>query len=241
MRRALAWSLTARAIAVAAAALSLAAGVEMSRQLRGDKIVYELPVAHDRMAPDRAAAFEVRIRDGLRLHARSPDARVRRAGYLTVMERREEAYAELEAARRYGTGVSGYLLEASTHEKTGEIPLARAAFERLHRISPTDRSIVQHLLKTYSDGRDDERLRDLATRAEMRWPVSFDQSIALAHSYIAEIDAELVLKLYLLAENAPNARSNAPEPRIFRADELRHSIDEAVEYLDYRAGWARRR
>lgn len=219
-------------------AASVAGAAWKIRHLRGDLITYQLKRADSNTTPAEAIYMEGEMRRGLKLHPMAPDAIIRRAGYLALLERYDASLAQLGRAREYGTGIQGFLLEAEAYQRTGHPLDAIAAYERMRRIAPLDRSIVQSLIKLYSDTRRDGELSKLVAASDTRWPGGFDQLVAQAHLLIDDSDAPLILKYFLLAANATDARRPGPQPRIFDLADVRSRILDAAELLDYRSEWA---
>jgi tetratricopeptide (TPR) repeat protein len=173
-----------------------------------------------------ARLFIEAVDRSLRITRIDPDIWVRRAGYAYVLDEREEALEALRAGRQFAQGMVAMTLEAGALRDMKRIEEATAAYERLHRLAPADRAVLQNLIKLHQDRGERRTVGRLAAEAEMRRPGTFDTLIGMGQGYIPDDDYELILKYYFLAFNLPGAEVDHPEPRIFKREVMRKIVDD---------------
>lgn len=207
-------------------AMGAIAGVTLGVQvLRADALVKRLPPPSESTSPSDARFLSDRLTEALEIDPHSPDALTRRAEFYTLQKRHDEALGDLAAARQFSSGIRPLYREALIHNAMGRDGQARRTFERIRRLAPLDRTVVQQLLRMYRFDQDWESVGQISRDADARWPGVFDTTIGNGQQFLEPLDAELVLKYYFLAFNLPGSERNHPEPRVFDHAESRAVVE----------------
>lgn len=239
-------NLIARAVILVLLGLSAYAVATSLRHFRGDLIMYPLPAPNERLPRAHALALESSMRQGLKLNPLSWQGHVQAAGYLTVQQKYEAALTELDQAMQYNKAMSAMFLQATIYAEMRRYEEAATAFEKLYRLSVVDRTVLQHLMRLYSERpattEGNRELYELSKETDMRWPGTFDAYVGLANAHIADPEMTsylpIILKYFVLASLMPQEGYNRPEPRAY---ELAHVLDRikiASRYVGYSSHWA---
>lgn len=216
--------------------------------LRGDRIVHQVTSKVYGTTLAEVRYQESVVRRGLQRHPKAWEPILRHAEYLARQgeidpRRYEEALETLEQSFKLYRGIQGLLLQAKIYYEMGRHEEAIAAFERLRRISPIDRSIAQYLIRLYRETEDYGKLKVIAEQIHLSWPTSFDalMSLGLA-SYSHDSDLLTAFKYFLLADNSPETTEARPAPQAFGAAEAERLVGEARMILRsqqlYETPWA---
>ena len=235
-----------RILLLAPLALSFIAGWHSYRYLQGDRISYTLGRAESSTTIVQARAMEARMREGLAINPMAWGPRVRYAGYMARQgeadpAKYEDALEALAEVSRYHTSTQAIALEASINSLLGHDAEAIRLFEKVHRISVLDRSVVQHLIGLYNEAKDYEKLQKIAIESDIRWWNVFDYQVALAHVALDRNDIPLTAKYFLLGSEVPRTRFAFPKPAAYELPVVEQRVKDASLFLigrNYKSPWA---
>lgn len=221
--------------------------------LRGDRLIYSVPPPDASMNYAQAYYQQGIAEQGIKLNPMSWDGYIQIAAYHAIQQERasnrdkdreaEKALGRLAEARRYYTAIQGLTLEAALYadmqDQKKAVAEAIPRFEMLERISVMDRSVIQRLIKLYTMQKNHEKLRRVATEADMQWWYAFDTQVALGNAALDTGDIPLTFKYYLLAWSGPQSSYYLPKPRAFKLSDIKKRIPQASGILKYDSDWAR--
>jgi hypothetical protein len=242
--------------------LSALALVQTNRYLAGDLSIHSLQPPNQNIPLSHAVALENSIREGLAANPLSWQGHVQRAGYLAIQQKYDAALEAINESMKYNQSMPAMFLEATIYYEIAsryrrDAPQAQpqivewsekasTAFERLYRLSIVDRTVLQHLMRIYSERpktpEGNLELLQLATETDLRWPNTFDSLVALANAHIA-IDTQgylpLILRYFILASLVHADEFSRPEPHAYEYEAVVERISRASQMTKYNAPWAK--
>jgi len=198
--------------------IAAAAGAWRSGQrLRGNLLAAE---AGGAAGGERRGAYVHRMERALELDPLQTNLAVRFASERAGDGDLEGALRTISGGSALNESLPALFLEGAILAEQHRSVEATRIFEKLQRISPTDRGVVQNLLRLRSGNEGGVKAQELADDADLRWPGAFDTLALLGNLQLKKGDEESAIRFFraALAAAQPGEDGVVPpraEPEVF--------------------------